>query len=156
MNKKLFQYIFILLKLGFPRVKVSAGWPLAQAVHESANFTSNLAVTANNLFGMNYPSVRKTCAISKDANGYAMYRSKLDSIRDYLMWLDQLDILDDQRLVAKIKGNYATDKKYYDKVARVYNGEISELVQPSSLLLGGVAAAVAGTAAVIVLNTLTK
>jgi uncharacterized FlgJ-related protein len=58
----------------------------AQALLESANFTSKLFKTQNNLFGMKLAMKRKTTAVGKNKSGYAKYNSVDDSIYDYYLF----------------------------------------------------------------------
>ena len=62
---------------------------LAQAILESANFKSKIAVQNNNLFGMRLPKSRETTAVGQKS-GYARYLSWKDSVRDFKMWQDSL------------------------------------------------------------------
>ncbi len=152
MTIQLFQLLFFSVGLLYPSVHVSAVWPLAQAVHESGKFTSNLAVSYHNLFGMMYPSVRKTTAIGKTDKGFAIYRSKLDCIRDYFMFLDQLELKTDEQLVTYIKTRYATDARYYTKVAAAV-----EQLRPQLFGVGDLAKFSAGGLALgLVVNLVTK
>lgn len=68
----------------------------AQAIHESANFTSNVFKKNNNAFGMKTPRVRKSPYIlgagsaapaSEGPTPYAKYASVSDSAKDVLHWL---------------------------------------------------------------------
>jgi len=65
---------------------------LAQAKHETGNFTSNLYLKNNNLFGMKLPTRRPTVAtkglMSPEGNYYAAYSSDGESIRDLFLWMD--------------------------------------------------------------------
>jgi uncharacterized FlgJ-related protein len=66
---------------------------IAHAKVESGNFTNNLVRKHNNLFGMKHPSVRPTTSIGARARaegrvGYAEFKSAVDSILDYLLWLE--------------------------------------------------------------------
>jgi hypothetical protein len=58
----------------------------AQAAHETANFTSQIFVTNNNLFGMKLPKVRKTTATG-EKYGHATFDSLTDSIKDMKLYL---------------------------------------------------------------------
>lgn len=62
---------------------------LAQAILESGNFKSKIAVQNNNLFGMRLPKSRETTAVGQKL-GYARYLSWKDSVRDFKMWQDSL------------------------------------------------------------------
>lgn len=67
----------------------------AQAMHESAKFSSNLFLKNANAFGMKVPSVRKSPYIlsagisapaSEGSTPYANYRSLEDSVKDLIHW----------------------------------------------------------------------
>lgn len=64
---------------------------VAQAKHETANFTSNVYKTNNNMFGMNVPSRRpfEGTAGTKTPEGgnYAKYVDDEQSARDMVLWL---------------------------------------------------------------------
>jgi flagellum-specific peptidoglycan hydrolase FlgJ len=62
---------------------------LAQAILESGNFKSKIAVQNNNLFGMRLPKSRETTAVGQKS-GYARYLSWKDSVKDFKMWQDSL------------------------------------------------------------------
>jgi uncharacterized FlgJ-related protein len=62
---------------------------LAQAVHESGHFSSNVYLENNNLFGMKKPNVRKTTAVGEN-RGHATYKNWVDSVRDYKLFQDEL------------------------------------------------------------------
>jgi hypothetical protein len=148
MNKTLYQLIFYAVRITYPGMKTTAKWPLSQAMHETGGFTSNLAVTANNLHGMKMPTKRKTAASGKTASGFASFRSKFDSIRDYIMWLDYNKFYDDATLEGFIKNGYAEDRVYYEKVAKMYTTLAPDFLNPSSVLLGVAAFGLGGVALV--------
>lgn len=62
---------------------------LAQAILESGNFKSKIAIQNNNFFGMRLPKSRQTTAVGQKS-GYARYLSWKDSVRDFKMWQDSL------------------------------------------------------------------
>jgi hypothetical protein len=148
MNKTLFQVYFWLVGRFFPKVKVSVLWPLAISVHESANFTSNVAVRYNNLFGMNKPQVRSTAATGKLPNGLAVFRSKLDSIRDFFYFLEARELTDDAKLIAFVQaGRYGADARHYAKVAAHAALLSSHLVDVSKYVTGSLFLGVGGVVA---------
>lgn len=65
---------------------------IAQAKHETGNFTSNVYRTHNNLFGMKHPTIRKAVGeqgnAAPDGGHYQRYASDTDSVRDLLLWFD--------------------------------------------------------------------
>jgi hypothetical protein len=64
---------------------------IAQSQLETANFTSNVYKSSNNLFGMKVPSKRPFLGVigsgASDGGNYAKYSSDVNSVRDYLEWL---------------------------------------------------------------------
>ena len=102
MTPKLFQIVFYGLRALRPGCRVTARLPLAQAVHESANFTSNLYRTNHNFFGMQHPLGRAaagtTTSQHADARGFAVFKNDLDCLRDYFYWLANFGITDDAQL----------------------------------------------------------
>ncbi len=138
MNNNLFQLLYYAFRLGFPGCKVSAGWPLAQAIHESAGFTSAVYKRTNNLLGMKAPQTRQTTAKNKGGEGYAQYSSPAQSIKDYLYWLDVRGIHTDEQLLALLKkpasaGGYAGDPAYVQRVLATYKSLAGQLVDPAKL-----------------------
>lgn len=79
---------------GVPKEK--APLIVAQARHETGNYTSRLFRTSNNLFGMKVPRRRPAPHIagpspvnapkSEGETPYAQYRSVQDSVKDLIMW----------------------------------------------------------------------
>lgn len=62
---------------------------IAQAKHETDNFTSIVFLRNNNAFGMRPAKVRYTSTIGDvDEDGYANYLSIEDSVEDLLLWWD--------------------------------------------------------------------
>ena len=65
---------------------------VAQAVHETGNFTSELFARGNNAFGMKLPRRRNTLAIDRglkvEGDPAASFNSVEDSVDDLLLWLD--------------------------------------------------------------------
>jgi uncharacterized FlgJ-related protein len=55
---------------------------VAQARHETGNFTSDLYIKHNNAFGMMFPKIRNTTAQSETESGYSHYETVADSILD--------------------------------------------------------------------------
>jgi hypothetical protein len=68
-------------------------WILAQAKHETANFTSNVYKQTNNLFGMKRASKRPQLGTDSlitegnDGNPFRQYKSPGESVRDYVLYL---------------------------------------------------------------------
>lgn len=104
---------------------------IAHAKVESGNFTNNLVKKHNNLFGMKHPNVRPTTSIGSKAraegkNGYAQFNSAVDSIVDYLLWLEyhkELKVYKTtDQYVAMLKKHYFFGSNYqeYYKAMRSY------------------------------------
>lgn len=55
---------------------------MAQAMLETGNFRSRLCTEQNNLFGMNYPRQRPSTAAGSCTEGFAMYDTWYDSVKD--------------------------------------------------------------------------
>lgn len=58
---------------------------VAQAAHETGDFTSEVMKNNNNAFGMKHPKMRTTTSLN-EKNGYANYSKLADSIEDRLLW----------------------------------------------------------------------
>jgi flagellum-specific peptidoglycan hydrolase FlgJ len=98
---------------------------LAQAIIESARFTSPLAKTCNNLFGMRMPKKRKTLG-KKDCSykrNYAMFASWQQSVEDYKLYQDYIlrkntkSMTDDEYLVF-ISRTYAANPEYVQLIKK--------------------------------------
>jgi hypothetical protein len=65
---------------------------LAQAKHETGNFTSFIYLRTNNMFGMGIPgsrnSLRSGKFISRDGREYSKFKSVLDSAKDFRLYLE--------------------------------------------------------------------
>jgi flagellum-specific peptidoglycan hydrolase FlgJ len=82
-----------------------------QACHESGYFSSDLFRRANNLFGMNHPSKRKTKSTGKDAKSlYAVYNSIGDSVDDYIYYLNDRGVVPTALPVSETKNLDMVDK----------------------------------------------
>lgn len=136
-----------------PDIKVTPRMVLAQAVHESANFTSHVYTEHSNMFGMQAIQTRETTSTNKGGTGYADYRCDFDCIRDYFMWCRARKVVDDAALWLKIdtpssKGGYAEDPKYSAKVGNVIRSlEAGKQYIDFDLLKGGESAALAAAIA---------
>lgn len=64
---------------------LTARYLVAQAAHETSNFTSKIFRENNNLFGMKFPKVRKTTAIG-ERYGHAIYNSLKESVEDIALY----------------------------------------------------------------------
>lgn len=123
-------YLIWGVKLFFPKYwGVSTKVVHAQAELETGKFTSGVYHENNNLFGMRHPSKRRTTSLGsgrgEDAQGQAMYSSRIDSIRDYFLRQEYFKISsenDDKFMNATIASGYAADKDYLKKWKSVYTG----------------------------------
>jgi len=74
-------------------LKINAQLPgliVAQAKHESNDFSSNVFKTCNNAFGYKYVGQKLAvgaCSDSPEGNKYAKYRSLEDSTREVCQWI---------------------------------------------------------------------
>lgn len=82
----------------------------AQAIVESAHFSSDIFKCENNLFGMKHPSRRQTVSEGKNKSGYATYYDWTFSVEDYKLW---------QSSMLKNK-EYKTKTEYLSLLGRVY------------------------------------
>lgn len=91
----------------------------AQARHETGNYSSNLAKTANNLFGMKRPVSRPFFGVGQTPNGYAVYRDYSQSVQDLLQWMDSTgfpgSVKDSAEYVAELK-----KRKYFEDSISTY------------------------------------
>jgi flagellum-specific peptidoglycan hydrolase FlgJ len=60
---------------------------VAQAAHETGNFTSPVFLANNNFFGMRHPSQRRTLSTGSNL-GHAKYKQLQDSVNDFRMYWD--------------------------------------------------------------------
>lgn len=67
-------------------------------------------VKNNNLFGMKLPKKRKTTAIGKTNNNYAVFRNWAECVQDWKIFEAQYKTR--ARLLRKIQRNYAKNKNY--------------------------------------------
>ena len=97
---------------------------LAQAMHETGNFTSNIYKTHNNMFGMKTPSIRmfvgKPGTIREDSGSapYAMYDSPCQSVEDMVWYLRHMKIF------PQITPEDVTDFNKMSQHATVYLSEL--------------------------------
>ena len=80
---------------------------------ESGNGGSALSVKHYNLFGMKYPTKRKTTAVGKTKSGYAIYKSWKDSVEDYKIFQKfYMSGLSRSQYLSKLRRSYATNPNY--------------------------------------------
>ncbi len=58
----------------------------AQAKLETGNFTSNIYIENNNLFGMKVPTIRPHDLVIGKNRGHSQYKTWQDSVADYKVW----------------------------------------------------------------------
>lgn len=88
----------------------------AQMRLESGNFSSELAKTNDNYFGMKQPYTRITTSNGVQ-NGYANYRNWAFSLLDYALWQRRYAYdLTEEGYLAKISSVYAEDTQYVNKI----------------------------------------
>ena len=105
---------FYLKELNIKNIKVV----FAQAMLESDELRSDLAVKSNNLFGMRIPQKRPTTAVGK-RKGYAQFTNWTASIDDYKIYQDSAFRTDmtDYQYITRLK-KYATDPDYVLKLQK--------------------------------------
>src|SRR6478609_10827242 len=88
---------------------------IAQAKHETGGFTSSLYQKENNMFGMNFPTVRPTVATkggTYEGMTKAHYTSDAESLKDLLLWMDYVkfpvSVKDSDEYASRLK-----DKSYF-------------------------------------------
>lgn len=153
-NLKVFQLYFYVARLLTPAVRVTARIPMAQSVLESGDsWISSLAVNANNIFGMKMPKARNTTAKTATLSGFAVFVSKYDAIRDYVLWLEAMGLTTDAALMDHIRaGKYTPDAHYQTRLQRVLAEQSSSLVSPMQFAAAGTAAAVAAVVGIKLVN----
>jgi hypothetical protein len=95
---------------------------LSQGRLETGNFTSDLCLQYNNLFGMKMPRVRNTTAIGMTENGFAIYESWYHSVLDMKAFQEYYQnagrCMDDYYSFLKGIG-YAEDPLYINKLTEL-------------------------------------
>lgn len=96
---------------------------VSQAIHESGNFSSNVFKTANNAFGMKYPSRRPRKYIkgksnivmrSEGATPYAEYTSPEQSVKDLILGWHAYNKTKWENITSPAQyANYLKSKGYY-------------------------------------------
>lgn len=94
----------------------------AQAMIESGELTSKLFKTANNMFGMRFPSVRETTAQGKTSSGYSRYEDWNFGVYDYFLWQDHMlrnrNEITKSQYLSLLGRVYAQDPNYVSKVKK--------------------------------------
>lgn len=102
-------------KYGYPSEIANAVY--AQALLESAKFTSNVFKENNNPFGLKQPKVRKTTATGSN-RGHATFNSVSEAITDYFLRQTNFRVTyqnDEQYINDTFNSKYAEDQKYKTK-----------------------------------------
>lgn len=109
------QALLLLVDLGVQHPYVA----LAQMKLESGNYSSAIANSNNNYFGMRHPAQRITVSLGSK-NGYAKYRNWAYSVLDYALWQRQYAWnLTENDYIAKLGRTYAQDPNYTVKVKNI-------------------------------------
>jgi flagellum-specific peptidoglycan hydrolase FlgJ len=92
----------------------------AQAILETANFTSKNFKEDNNMFGMKRAKSRITTAL-KSSSVYAVYDSWESSLIDYALYQSRYiyRIKSEQDYYEYLKNNYASDPEYVEKLKNI-------------------------------------
>jgi len=94
---------------------------IAQAKHESANFTSKVYKTDNNPFGMKVPSKREFLGTpgmkASDGGNYAHYESDSVAFKDLLKWMRATRFPTDCETVEQYAAELRARKYYTDSLA---------------------------------------
>jgi uncharacterized FlgJ-related protein len=92
---------------------------IAQAKHESADFSSLVFMKTNNPFGMGHPYKRKTTSIGRSPSGYAKYKDLQSATLDYVYYLEAfhypLNICESGEYVKMLKA-----KHYFEAEEKAY------------------------------------
>lgn len=93
---------------------------LAQAVKESAHFSSPIFIEGNNMFGMKLATRRPTTRCG-EVRGYSAYSSWKESVRDYALYQAAYlkDILKKDAYLAYLGKRYASDKNYVKSIIQI-------------------------------------
>lgn len=101
-------------------------WIVAQAKHETGNYTSNLYKNHNSLFGMKVPSKRpfdgRPGPTAPDGGVYASYDSLAQSARDYLNLLRYNRFPTNLSSVKGFVQALKDDRYFTDSLDNYYNG----------------------------------
>lgn len=96
----------------------------AQAMWETANFTSEVFQNNNNYFGMRQPKQRQTTSLG-DVGGYASYNTPDDSIKDLIMWFDAKGDTQKDYDTPEIYVNYIKSKNYFSDTLSHYKAGVN-------------------------------
>lgn len=124
MKKKFFTGIFNQV-MHFSVSPDVAKFIAAQCCLESDFGLSRIAHDNHNLFGMKLPHSRVTTAIDIN-HGHAVYNDPLDSIIDYMLWLEhfdfnQKDLTNLDRFKRCLKASpYCPKPDYVERIEKIY------------------------------------
>ena len=95
---------------------------LAQAFHESGNYTSKLFLENNNIFGMKVAMSRMTTA-DGEQEGYAYYKTWMECVYDRALYSATYlsSIKTEDEYYNYLSQYYAEDKQYVDKLKEIIN-----------------------------------
>ena len=93
---------------------------MAQAIHESGNYTSKLFLENNNMFGMKNPVTRLTTSTG-DQDGYAYYETWTDCVYDRALYSATYlsNVKTEDEYYNFLSQYYAEDKQYVDKLKKI-------------------------------------
>lgn len=105
-----------LLMMRAPHAKIM----LAQAKHESSNYTSSLFKRAHNLFGMKVATSRVTTG-GGDSGSYKFYSNWTEGLDDYIFWqfAHNTDKMTDTEYLSYVGKVYAEDPNYLLKIDKL-------------------------------------
>ena len=95
----------------------------AQAILETGNFTSNICIENNNLFGMQQATIRPTTSVGSK-NNHANYTSWKESVMDYALYQCYYlsDIKTEQDYLEYLDKNYSEiGDKYSVRLLKIIN-----------------------------------
>jgi len=101
----------VLKSLGYTNLQ--ATWMVAQAKHETGNYTSAIFKENNNLFGMKLAKVRDKTATGEN-RGHAVYETLEDSIEDLDLWFDYHKGLPSEIETVEQYSEWVRSKGYYE------------------------------------------
>lgn len=96
---------------------------LAQAKHESGNFTSNIFWENNNPFGMKCPRKRPTTCIGTN-RGHGVFNSIEDAVIDYVWWMEFNNIPFNEKNTRKYVQLLKNKRYFEDDINRYYKAVI--------------------------------
>jgi len=122
-NRWLFSALVDVVKNVYGYGAVPTAVIVAQAMHETGNFTSDIYRENNNAFGMKEPRQRPTTATGT-RRGHATYSGVWSGLADYFMRQAYFKIPNTSDaavyMADTVNSNYATDAEYLAKWKRAY------------------------------------